>query len=237
MKVNEVVYYCLDAIKAFSDDSYVNEDHVLFLIGKYRSALLQQYFKDNRPITESNYQTIDLTLNESEQVFCTKCPKLRSTKRVPTILSIAKPTVLLFNGLDSEIIETVQFPRLKNTGYNKWKKNFIYASIGPEGYLYLSATNPQSKYLQQVKFRAVFEDFIEAMMLDEESGDIMEKDFPLEFSMIPNLITGVVKEILGVAWRPADTKNDAADDLHDIATFVRQNMKKRYNNIVEGEEE
>jgi hypothetical protein len=40
MKVNEVVYYCLDAIKAFSDDSFVNEDHVLFLINKYRNTIL-----------------------------------------------------------------------------------------------------------------------------------------------------------------------------------------------------
>ena len=41
MKINEIIYYCLDAIKAVSDDSHVNEEHVLFLLSKYRSTLLQ----------------------------------------------------------------------------------------------------------------------------------------------------------------------------------------------------
>jgi hypothetical protein len=42
---------------------------------------------------------------------------------------------------------------------------------------------------------------------------------------------------LGVAWRPADIKNNAMDDLHNIADYVRRNMKKRYNNVIEGEDE
>ena len=65
----------------------------------------------------------------------------------------------------------------------------------------------------------------------------MEQEFPFEYAMIPDLIARVVKDILGTAWRPADKTNDGDDSLSDIATFVRQNMKKRYNNIAEGEEE
>jgi hypothetical protein len=145
----------------------------------------------------------------------------------------------LFNGFESEVIEFVPFSRLKAIGYNKWKKNFIYAAIGNDSNLYLASTNPQSKYLQKVQVKAVFEDFIKAydLIYKDTDYDIMDQEMPLEYSLIPNLIAFVVKDILGTAWRPADTKNDATDDLHDIATFIRQNMKKRYNNIVEGEEE
>jgi hypothetical protein len=49
----------------------------------------------------------------------------------------------------------------------------------------------------------------------------MLEDFPMEYTLIPELITRVVKEILGVAWRPADKTNNATDELHDIATFIR----------------
>jgi hypothetical protein len=61
MKIEEIVYYCLDAIKAFSDDSYVNEDHILFLLGKYRNKLLALTYKNSLHVPDSNYQTINLT--------------------------------------------------------------------------------------------------------------------------------------------------------------------------------
>lgn len=239
MKINEVIYYCLDAIKAISDDSHVNEDHVLFLLSKYRAALLQQYHNVRKPVTETNYQTVTLTLTDVDKIPCTVGSKLRSQEALPAILSIAKPLVLLFNGFESEIIEYVSYSRLKSTGYNKWKKNFIYSSIGPNGYLYLSFSNPQAQYLETIQFKAVFEDFekVYDLQYKDQDYDIMEQEFPFEHAMIPDLIARVVKDILGTAWRPADQKNDASDDLADIATFVRQNMKKRYNNIAEGEEE
>lgn len=239
MKINEVIYYCLDAIKAISDDSHVNEDHVLFLLSKYRAALLQQYHNVRKPVTETNYQTVTLTLTDVDKIPCTVGPKLRSQEVLPAILSIAKPSVLLFNGFESEIIEYVSYSRLKSTGYNKWKKNFIYSSIGPNGYLYLSFSNSQAQYLETIQFKAVFEDFekVYDLQYKDQDYDIMEQEFPFEHAMIPDLIARVVKDILGTAWRPADQKNDASDDLADIATFVRQNMKKRYNNIAEGEEE
>jgi hypothetical protein len=50
----------------------------------------------------------------------------------------------LFNGFESEVIEYVPYSRLKSIGHNKWKKNFIYSSIGPNGYLYFSFGNPQA---------------------------------------------------------------------------------------------
>lgn len=239
MKINEVIYYCLDAIKAISDDSHVNEDHVLFLLSKYRAALLQQYHNVKKPITETNYQTVKLTLTEVEKLPGMVGPNLKSQEVLPTVLSITKPLVLLFNGFESEVIEYVPYSRLKSTGHNKWKKNFVYSSIGPNGYLYLSFVNPQAQYLETIQFKAVFEDFekVYDLQYKDQDYDIMEQEFPFEHAMIPDLIARVVKDILGTAWRPADQKNDATDDLADIATFVRQNMKKRYNNIAEGEEE
>lgn len=239
MKINEVIYYCLDAIKAISDDSHVNEDHVLFLLSKYRAALLQQYFNIRKPMTESNYQTVPLTLTTTDKLPCTYGPKMKSNETLPAILPIIKPTVLLFNGFESDVIEYVPFSRLKNTGHNKWKSTFIYSSIGPEGCLYLSFSNPQAQYLEEVKLRAIFEDFEKAydLQFGKDQYDLMEQEFPFEYAMIPDLIARVVKDILGTAWRPADQKNNASDDLADIVTFVRRNMKKRYNNIAEGEDE
>ena len=65
-KYNELVSFILDSIRAVSDDVFVTEDHVLFLINKYRSYLLKQkYEKDpRRQVPDSNYQSIKLDLQQ-----------------------------------------------------------------------------------------------------------------------------------------------------------------------------
>ena len=241
MKINEIVYYCLDAIKAFSDDAYVNEDHIIFLLGKYRGALLQQYHNIKKLIPESNFQTICLTLEEAENIPCTTSPILKSVEEIPSLMPVGNPSIMLFNGMESENIVFVPFARLKFIGRNKWKQNFIYVAVGPDNHLYLNSMNPQASYLSSLRMKGLFEDFEKAaeMACDNEgnkSCDTMELDFPMEVSLIPDLIARVVRDALGVFYKPSDKTNNAADDLADIAAFIRQNMKNRYQKQLEGDE-
>jgi hypothetical protein len=39
------------------------------------------------------------------------------------------------------------------------------------------------------------------------------------------MIELIVKELLGVNYRPKDDVNNSSDDLADIAAFVRRNLK------------
>ena len=240
MKVNEIVYYCLDAIKAFSDDSYVNEDHIVFLLSKYRGSLLQQYHNIKKLIPDSNYQTICLTLTSTDSIPCTNGAILKSNEEVPSLMPIGNPSIYLFNGFESENIVFIPFTRLKAVGWNKWKKNFIYVAVGPDKHLYLSSSNPQAQYLETLRLKGLFEDFEKAFELEcNEDGkpcDEMERDFPLEVALVPDLIARVVKDALGMAWKTSDSNNNANDDLADIATYVRQNMKKNYRDLVESNE-
>ena len=240
MKVNEIVYYCLDAIKAFSDDSYVNEDHIVFLLSKYRGSLLQQYHNIKKLIPDSNYQTICLTLTSTDSIPCINGAILKSNEEVPSLMPIGNPSIYLFNGFESENIVFIPFTRLKAVGWNKWKKNFIYIAVGPDKHLYLSSSNPQAQYLETLRLKGLFEDFEKAFELEcDEDGkpcDEMERDFPLEVALVPDLIARVVKDALGMAWKTSDSNNNANDDLADIATYVRQNMKKSYRDLVESNE-
>ena len=46
MTWREAVYMVLDELKLMSDDSNFNEDHIIFLLSKYRSFILKQtYYK------------------------------------------------------------------------------------------------------------------------------------------------------------------------------------------------
>jgi hypothetical protein len=40
-KLKEIVYYCLDAVKASNGDSDIAEEHVIFLATYYRLFLLE----------------------------------------------------------------------------------------------------------------------------------------------------------------------------------------------------
>lgn len=61
----ELIYMCLDEIKVISDDSYFEEEHVSFLLDKFRPFLLKQRYGDVRKeVPQSNYQEICLDLKE-----------------------------------------------------------------------------------------------------------------------------------------------------------------------------
>ena len=87
MTFRELVYMCLDEVKLASDDSYITEDHVLFLISKYRSFLLQKkYGETNFPLSDANHQEIKITIKKDKSVSEQEVliPLLYSTPRVYT---------------------------------------------------------------------------------------------------------------------------------------------------------
>ena len=53
MTLRELVFMVLDECKIHSDDSYFNEDHVSFLLSKYRSFLLKKELeKENKSLNK-----------------------------------------------------------------------------------------------------------------------------------------------------------------------------------------
>ena len=80
----------LDECKIHSDDSYFNEDHVSFLLSKYRSFLLKKELeKENKNLSSANAQTICLNLMEVPAIEDFDCSGsyLRSTEKIPSIVN------------------------------------------------------------------------------------------------------------------------------------------------------
>lgn len=238
MKIKEIVYAILDLAQNISDDSAINESHVLFLLSKYRALLLTQYYKDNRVVTPSNYQTLCIHLEPvTDNLPCTVGAQLKSVEKIPNMLKIAKPNILLYNGMPLNHIIYVPMQRLATVGYQDFQKNFIYCAIGDDQHLYFRSKNPQASYLEELKFQGVFEDVKAAAELScnpEGKCDFMEENFPVEESLGIQIIDGVLKEVLGAQYRPADAANNAFDDLSDFMTYIRQMTKKPLQQQIEG---
>ena len=227
-KYSELVYMVLDEVKGMSDDFTYTEDHVIFLLDKYRGFLLKQKYSDiKKQIPESNYQTICLDLIQVPAINGEPCEGgtyLRSNIKVPFLMQIGNPRVYPTDYYQGDITY-VSRDRMRYVGYNKYLKNIIYCSIGPDRYLYFKSSNPQFLYLEKVRFTGIFQDSKEASkyQCSEENNvcDIMDNDFPIEDALVPPLIELVVKELSNAAHRPEDTDNNAHDDLEGLAVKTK----------------
>lgn len=220
-KYSELVYMVLDELKGMSDDFTYTEDHIIFLLEKYRAFLLnQKYSKGNREVPESNYQIVCLELIQVPAISGEPCEGgtyLRSRNKVPYLIPIGSPKAFPANYYQGEITY-VSRDRMRYVGHNKYLQNIIYCSISPDGYMYLKSYNPQFLYLELVRFSGVFQDVQEASVLQDNSVSIpiMDRDFPIEEALVSPLIELVVKELVNAEYRPEDTNNNAHDDLQGL---------------------
>ena len=223
-KYKEIVSMVLDELKVTSDDSIFTEGHIIFLARIYRSFLLKQRYSTDlkKVIPESNYQTLCLDLEKVDAIEGLPCEGgqyLRTKKEVPTLIPFGNTRLYTSGSYYKGNIEFVSKDRFKNTGYNKWLQNIIYATLDPSGRIYLNSANPQFLYLCQATLYGIFEDADKASELEcdnqgnPETCDILERDFPLEEALIAPLIELITKELSPSIAAPEDKDNNANDEL------------------------
>lgn len=237
----EIVYMVLDELKITSDDSMFTEEHIMFLASKIRGLILKQQYKDvKKEIPESNFQTLCLDLIQVPAIAGEPCEGgtyLRSKERIPFLMNIATPKVYTEDYYEGEI-SYVSRERMRYVGFNRWLPNIIYASIGPDNYLYFKSFNPQYLYLEKVRLTGIFEEPEKAAeqecSKEENYCDILDTPFHLEEALIPQVVQLVVKELSGSIYKPEDSTNNASDDLSNISSFLRHNVKSNPQKQIEG---
>ena len=213
--LKELTYMVLDELKLSSDDSYFNEEHIAFLIGKYRGFMLRQQYKDvKKEIPDSNFQTITLNVMEVPAISGIPCEGgtfFKTEEKIPFLMTIANPKIYL-NNFYEENITYVSRERMKHVGHNKWIPNFMYASIGPDDYMYfISSKNISS---ENIKVIGIFENPELVIELNDEDSNTV--NYPLEEGLIPQVLELVVKELSASRFYPEDKQNDSNDNLSEI---------------------
>lgn len=218
MTFRELVYMCLDEVKLASDDAYITEDHVLFLISKYRSlALRQKYDKINTPPDDSNFQEIAVKIKAKQDA---------SEEEVLNLISIGTPRVYTYN---TDTKYQNDFPyvtkhRFKFVGHNTYLSTINYCTINTRNKLQIqkpiSNTQDTTVYIW-----AIFDDVLKSTTYNTNE-DVLDMECPIESSLVPVVQEMVVNDILSVAYRPQDTINNGADDLSRIGNTSRNKRKK-----------
>lgn len=232
----KLVYLVLDLLKIHSDDSKFTEDHVIFLLSKYRAFVLNQFYtKTGNYVHDSNYQTISINLNKSsiiDEEVCGNSIYLKSENKIPSIMSIGNTSVYPIDYFKGEIT-FVPKERMKYVGNNRFLQNIIYCSCGTDGHLYLKCSNPQFEYLKKVELRAVFEFPNDVYEEDNPEEDILDKEYPVENNLIPTILEYIMRDLTNGLYKPADLVNDAQDALSDLAGYLRRNMKSQFQKQID----
>ena len=234
----ELVYMVLDLLKIHSDDSKFTEDHVMYLLSKYRAFILKQMSTNkNNGITnepsESNYQSYDVNLSKytsKVEHLNNKWLYLKSTDTVPNILDIGHISIYPLNYFDGDITY-ISRERFKFVGHNRFLSNIIYATIGPDNYVYLKCVK-EVPIINSVKIDAIFESPKEVEGKDSYEG-MLDDTFPTEDALIPSILELVLRDLTNGLYKPSDDINDAADALSDLAGFLRRNMKSQFQKNID----
>lgn len=233
MTYKELVYMALDALKIHSDDAKFTEDHVIFLLNKYRAyALQQKYSKTLEGVNNRNYQTLKVSMQGNIGSRPGNGYYYFSTKEIPGILSIALPKVEsgVFNS--KEIVFTSE-NRLRYIGYNRFLPNIVYSCIGNDNKLCLKGKEDIVKTLTTVFLNAVFANPLEADNFNNIIPDVLDREFPMEDTLVPSVLELVLKDLTNGIYKPSDNTNDAQDALSDLAGFLRRNMKSQFQKQID----
>lgn len=244
----EAVYMVLDYLKLSSDDSYYTEEHVRFLLNKFRAYVLKSKYEDNQKNpanvpSDSNTQTVELNLEHVNGVDGMPCTGefLRSIEEIPSPMFWSGLKVWAGTMFGDNIIITMP-ARFRFAGTGRLASLFNYATIGPDRHLYLKSGNPQLYYLQKASVKGIFENPEEIYQIDNEQRlsegenpvcDILDREFPLEDNLLALCMQYVVKELSGSTYKPRDTDNNADDDLSALAQFIRSYVKSPLRKQIE----
>lgn len=238
----EMVYMVLDQNKLSSDDAYIEEEHVKFILSKIRAYLIKNKYEHLKAqIPQSNFQTICIDLEPADDIpLCLNDNDfylLRSVEKVPDLLLLNNYEGLtqLFVDYGVDLNFTyVNSVRFENVGYDKWLRMNNYATIGPDGHLYIKSAKPEIRYLENIKLRGVFEDIDTAAELscelksDDATCSVLDTHFPLEEGLVTPLLEMAGNFFYGINSKAKDEANNANDDLHSIEAYLNQIIKEKY---------
>jgi hypothetical protein len=220
----EAIYMCNDLLKGMSDDFTYTEEHIAYLLDKFRALLLKQRYGNDpkKHVPYSNYQTVEITLEETE-----RSDYLKSTEAIPYTLQLGIPRITIEDYYDITV-ELVSRERLPFVGNNKYLKRISYAAIDHNNILLVKNNNCCCCLDNNPKLEltAIFEnprEVTDEISFGESSTykDELDRNIPIEEGLITTLIEMVVKELANSVYIKNDEINDNRDDL------AHENQRKK----------
>ena len=228
----EAIYMCLDLLKGTSDDFSYTEDHIAYLLDKFRALLLKQRYgaDPKKHIPYGNYQTLKIEKKNhtnDEQFY----PFVTFDTKVPFMLQLGIPRLYYENDVNRyyetkwEYVSRERFPFVGN---NKFLKNITYFTIDDfnnvlihndkeKYWLIFGGSNVVYKGPNKFNLVGVFEN-----PRDIIGEDYLDANIPIEETLVTTLIGMVVESLAKVITAPSDTINNGTDENASMPTTMQK---------------
>lgn len=220
MTKKELIYTVFEKIKINSDDMDITEEFVSSLIDSKRAMLLKQRF-DKKPwdIPVNSKQELCLELEVTSKVAGMACfgNILRTKLSLPGSIKIkGKEGPLTVRREDSSAIHINIIPleRIPFITENPFTASMIYGAMDYDNRFYFISSSDKLLLMTDIKIADVFEDPEEAAALEctaAEAADceVWDRKYPIDLTMVDDLIKLVVADLSRTIGIPDDGTNDA----------------------------
>ena len=227
-KINELVYDVIEAVRAYSDDSELDERYIIYLYNIKRAKYLRQDLNNYlKTVDNSVQQTLCLEMELADANECTidyACSQiLKSKQPLPKPIDLhskvaitkVKPTTKL--GIPFNFISKDKAPYIENAPFS----NALYAFIDVDNHIYVYSKAEEYSILQCLSVTGVFEDplslseYSTCCGCDEIAENICynidESEYPLQPHYIDLIRDEIIRDILRTKQIPEDKINDSTD--------------------------
>lgn len=221
---NEIIYSIREGIRQHTSDSDIDDRQIIFEFNLQRALWYRnEYNKKNTSIDDQIKQTICLELVEASSSECdcfdSDCTILRTSKKIPSLLdfrdktSISKITFSDITGMPLSFVSYNKFPFTGNGPYNK---NTVFATLHPNGHIYLKSTNANFKFIKSIAVTAILENPLDAkeFSCDGQSCFNPNKEYPVKSHIIAYIKNIVIEGFIRQLSMPKDLINDSQENLN-----------------------
>lgn len=228
MILENIIYDVRESLKAYTDDSEISNEYIIYLYGIKRSKYLRQELNNYQRTTDiSVTQTLCLGLERVSVNECSldlDCATIVRTKKpipqplelhVKSAITSVKPTEII--AIPFNFVTKQKAIYSKHSPFNR----AIFAFLDNDKYIYLISENDVLNLLECITITGVFENPLDLANYTNCCSctstslpcfDEMTSDYPLQPHYIDLIKNEIVNELTKKLNIPEDTKNNSADD-------------------------
>lgn len=215
----ELIYDVRELVNAYSDDSNLSDEHILFMLKNTRNMLVKQQMSSlRRNVPKEALQVICVDMEIDKQCF-DEFDVIKSVQKIPATLdNTGRSDIHQIYVLGSRFITNlniIDYQQLPYITGEKYAAAQLYLSVDPKDYLVAYNTEGRHLSLEKAEVEGVFEDPEQAYMMScdyDPDVDFMDSHFPINASLVEPMKNQVLQSLLLKFKLPVDMHNNAEDE-------------------------
>jgi hypothetical protein len=203
-----------------SDDTRMSDRHIYHILKYLRAKKIKEKAERNTLLSPFLYQAIDcfpIEIAQPHDCGCidTGCRVLKSTEDLPRYFTVRNRDLVEVRTMFGDKIDYIPITKAKNRKYRRVQGNGMYWYIHNKKLVVVDPNNA----LERVSVEGIFQDPVELASItscgtETSCYDVFTSDFPMDESLVADVMSMTYQELYKIMMTvPADTSNNAADDL------------------------